>query len=333
METEYNSIVVDGNNLYHRCSSANQPHTTTVEGQQVRTGGVYGMLRSLKRIEQSYGSRHSRVFVIFDNSDSKHESRRSIDPEYKRNRSAESDGFYRGINILQEILLNYANHYYVVYKSGYEADDLVLPLLSLVRGWEGCVVEPFLLVSEDEDWARSISETVHWLTKKGSSRGKERIIDPTRFEALYGFAAREHSIELYKAFRGDGSDNIPPGVPRIREKALLEFINHSDSLEDLVQKLMRGYFDGKVTETWIENTKAAIPRLRLNYNLVSFDNTVTPEALWRTGVYPATFREKTLRSLYRALGLAPEFDPRITQKQKKGIDISDFFNFENLKRL
>jgi len=79
-----------------------------------------------------------------------------------------------------------------------EADDLVKPVLQhRLKG------KSVLLVSTDLDWAKEISEKVHWY------KSWNEVISPEQLSEKLDFHVTEASLVAYKAIYGDNSDNIP----------------------------------------------------------------------------------------------------------------------------
>lgn len=295
---KYSKVIIDGHNLYHRNYHANQNLTFTIEDQEIVTGGVYGFLRSLNKIRREYLSDAGEVYIVFDNSHSKVEARRRLSPDYKNNRSTMPRSFFRGIEFLQLILLRYENNQYVVYRHKYEADDLVEPILEQFSEYDRT-----LLVSTDLDWARSIRQNVHWLSR-------DTLYDPVSFQQEFGFHPTHSSVSLYKTFKGDPVDGIKNPIPRFPFDSLVEIMSKfSDiyevygAVEDSPEKL------ATVSEKWIEKLRdpEVKDQMYINWELVSFRGAEYSEI--EDAVYECAFSERkkaSLRALYTSLGFTPE---------------------------
>jgi hypothetical protein len=80
-----------------------------------------------------------------------------------------------------------------------------------------------LLVSDDMDWSRAISESVHWMVHKNR---QDIIYTKDNFYKEYGFYPGRDEVCLYKAIRGDIGDNILPGVKNIPESVVLSIVHY-----------------------------------------------------------------------------------------------------------
>jgi 5'-3' exonuclease len=77
----------------------------------------------IRSIERKHLSRYGEMYCIFDNTFSVHDRRKEIDPDYKSNREEQKDpSFYRGLDYLNNILMNFDDHFVVVKRPGSEAD-------------------------------------------------------------------------------------------------------------------------------------------------------------------------------------------------------------------
>lgn len=295
---KYSKIIIDGHNLYHRNYHVNKNLTFNVEGHTIITGGVYGFLRSLNMLKREYLSEAGQVYILFDNSHSKIESRRKLDPEYKNNRSELPKSFYRGVEFLQLILLRYDNDQFLVYRHSYEADDLVESIISQFSEYDRT-----LLVSTDLDWARSIRDNVHWLSK-------DTLYTPKSFEKEFSFPPSHSNVCFYKAFKGDPADNIKNPIPRFPFETLTDAImpQYRDVYE-LYEGIHSGSLRESIGENWVEKLKDSEVREQLyrNWELVAFEG--EPYSSIADAVFECSYSEKkkkSLGALYTLLGFQPK---------------------------
>lgn len=302
----YSKLIIDTSNVYMRAYSVGASMTYSMEdGTTMVTGGIYNFLRMVKSLENRFLKEGGSVYFLFDNSHSGIVRRKEIDPSYKSNRTRKDENFYRSIDLLQMILLNYKDSWYCVKKSGYEADDLVYPLTKEFSN------DDILLVSNDLDWFRGISERVHVAKYEKDESGKVDyvIYDSKLFERKMGFKPSVSSMVIYKSFRGDTSDNIPPGVPGIRTDSLISIISQCNSIKEVVEKA-----DAleNVSDTFRSKIKESSARLFLNEKLVSYQD--IPYRELKDDIYKGDFHPKMLHSLYKSLGFQIDrIDPRIRQ--------------------
>jgi len=317
---KYDKIFVDISNLYARgFYAANSMTSELDDGTSIITGGIYTSVKMIQRIEREFLSSLGDLFFIFDNVHSGDNKRKLIDPDYKKGRKPKEESYYRGLDILHNLLLNYKDNYVTVKRPGSEADDLVSPLIQEYTD------SSILLISNDMDWFRSISENIH----VAKYENKDYVIyDREKFYEKYEFYPTSDRICLYKSFRGDGSDDIPKGVPGIREKLLVKLVTTYNSLNDLFKDLDTASF---IPDTWKQKIEENKPRLRLNMKLVSFDNVPFEEL--KDYMYFSSYNPRILKSLYKSLGFKlSSFDPRVMSMFPDKKEESSFFEYETLPR-
>jgi hypothetical protein len=147
----YDVIIVDTHNLFYRnfyVHQKNKEFHITNGKKSLYSGGVYGSLLSIRKLEKLL-SENGKIVFVADNSSSIHLRRTVIDPGYKIKRTKQSDAVYKQIDCLVKILQSYKDGYKIYRVPEYEADDLVPHIIDL----EG-VEKKYLLVSTDLDLAR-----------------------------------------------------------------------------------------------------------------------------------------------------------------------------------
>ena len=307
---QFENIIVDSNNLYHRNFHTHKDLTTEVRGETVYTGGIFGFLISLRKIEKLYLKKGGTIYLCFDNMSSTDNQRKEIDPDYKANRVKKEPAFYRGIDYLQLILFNHSDHYKVIYKDAFEADDYVKPLVKNIGNKEDT-----LLVSNDLDWARALDDRVFWLKDNG-------ILTKDDFFEKHGYFPNENNLMIHKAFRGDKSDNIPNAVPRFPMKLIIKLMNDFDTLYDIFESLDKIEY---LTEKHKGEILKAKPRLILNYKLVGYIE-ISEEDLSEF-TKDCKFNPSILKSLYKSLNFQPaKVDVRVryVRPAKESIDFDSW---------
>ena len=322
---KYDHVLIDTSNFYMRAYAVNQDLTAELEdGTKIITGGIYTALRMANSVESKFLKEDGKMYFLFDNCYSGDNRRRLIDPDYKANRTKKDDSFYRSIDILHMLLLNYKDNWCCVQREGFEADDLVDPLVKTFPA-----DEEVLLVSNDMDWFRSITYYCHVAKYEMKDY---TIYRPVDFMEKYGFPASAENVIMYKTFRGDGSDNIPPGVPGMREKDLIRIINDYSNLSDFISKLASNMY---LTSGCKEKILANQSRLRLNEKLVDFQKMSENEIL--ESVVPSRFNAKILKSIYRSLNFQiAKIDPRVAKffdKEETPSSPNSFFKFDKANRI
>ena len=329
----YNYILVDVMNMYWRAYSANRNLTSELEdGTVLMTGGIYTSIKMIQKLERDYLEEGGLIYFLFEGSvmsiqdlpfevlSGARSLRKELDPEYKASREDRKvdPEFYQALNFLQILIQNHSDRYVSVQIPDMEADDLVQPLIK-----DFSDDDMILFVSEDLDWARSLSDNVHWLKKN-------EIITPIEFKEKFGFDCKPNSLEMYKAFRGDGSDNIPKGVSGLRENVLVQLVQDYSSLKEIFNNIDTIDY---LSQTWKEKIIENKARLRLNHKLIEFFP--IDSSYLKKFVFPSEYNPNTLYHVYSVLGFSIEkIDPnilkdvRIVEKREDG-----FFEYERPGRI
>lgn len=313
----YSKIICDVSNIFYKNYFTHKDLKTVVEGQEIETGGIYGFIKSLQKIQREYATPETDFFLLFDNMSSKDSARRDLDPDYKINRTKYNPSFYRAIDYLQLILLNYSEKFHTVLVEGYEADDLLPCVLSSFDKYD-----KVLVVSDDLDYARCLSENVVILQKG-------QIFDMASFEQEYGFAPTKEKVVMMKTLRGDKSDCIAPGLPGIRKEKLLYLINKYPNIYDLLRDAPTEV--ETIGQKYVDLLRENNSRLILNFQLVDFIG-ISFEYM-KEFIRDGSFNPQILRVLYKVLGFRiSDLDKRLMEHfpEKPAEDV--FFTFDKIKR-
>lgn len=267
MEYKFNRIIIDGNNLYHKCYSLSLKKYVDNKDIIIKET-INFFIKILNSYIKRFLGDKGYIYILWDNPVSKQKiritmdgsliERRKIDPLYKLNRKKQDGVFYRGIDYLRLYLLNYKSGIYDLQITNFEADDIVKSLIDYFK--EKQIRDRVLVISEDLDWARCFDKDVFWYSKN-------KVYDKDLFLNEYGYIPNEKNIVMYKTIRGDKSDYIPCGINNIKEKEVLKII---EEFED-VYCFLGNYFKlNYLSDIIKEKIRLNKNRLILNYQLVSF---------------------------------------------------------------
>lgn len=325
----YDNLVIDVNNYYHKSYHVHSDLTYEVGNKKVITGGIYGFIKSLQKFERELLKEDGHIYFLFDNPDSKYNMRQmSIDPTYKANRKKYSEPFYRGIDYLRLILMDYRDNCTIIYGTGLEADDLAPNVIKYIDKEEST-----LIISEDLDWARVLG----YEGKHVDLYQKKSIMNKKKFNERFNFIPTENNVILYKVIRGDTADNIPVGIPNIGTKLVEKLIGDYEDIFEVIENIdIIPYLN----DTWKKRIKDNKGRLRLNHQLVSF--IPVSDSYLKQFTFKSKFRPKNLLLLYKSLGFDPiKLDKRIERftidKNQKtpyneGEDKDSFFKVPEARR-
>jgi len=190
-------------------------------------------INAVEMLKKLYDS--EQVILLFDNHNSKDElkkafqasvgtTRKDIKETYKANRKKETNEFYESLNFIKYYFMIGEASYHTVQILKLEADDLVAPCLqTIVKD------DTALLVTNDSDWTRYLSDKIHYLPHEyGSPYDKED------FKTQYGFYPTEDKVVLYKILFGDSADHIPVLFPEIPVATRKMIVDDFESIFDLI---------------------------------------------------------------------------------------------------
>jgi 5'-3' exonuclease len=323
----YDSIIVDISNRYYAASSVGYKTIITLDdGSSLSVGGIYITLRGIQKLYHQFLAPGGSMFYLFDRTMPASQApageappvlRRLIDPDYKKSRKPREISFYRGLEMLYALLASYHDRSMLVGLDGYEADDFVKPIVDSLPS-----ETRVLLVSTDLDWCRVLNNRIDIL------RGKDLFM-VDNFLEKYGYDSSR--VILYKSFRGD-SDDVPSGVPGIREKDLIKIISEHNDLDDIKRSLSHLEY---LSDTWKLKIIEGWSRIQLNYKLVDFLPLSIADL--NASMVPCTFQPRALRAKYDMLGFNVEtLDPRVSSEDYARYDTkksSHFLVKRSMKRL
>lgn len=203
---KYDAILIDALNLLHRLKDQ-KSDPSLVSSKYVYKNLVIRYITFVTSLQEQYLADGGTVYFLLDHSPNKHDysktyrniGRKAISSKYKEGRAKESKEFYNSFDLIKYYYLANRPHYRTIQAQHLEADDLVKPVLEhyVKRG------ERSLLVTNDYDWTRYISEQVDWLPSlRDAPATVQDFIDDK------GYKPTEESVTLYKAVFGDRSDGI-----------------------------------------------------------------------------------------------------------------------------
>jgi DNA polymerase-1 len=295
--------IVDGKNLLWRNADAFSELTAHVDGEEIRTGGMYGFVAGLLRIRSRY---RAPIIVAWEGTDN---FRFKLWPDYKRKRVEDATPAQEELSrevVASEGRLNELLSYAGVrqyYGIECEADDVIATLATVLHGNDVEV----LIYTGDSD-LRQLAAPGITIIAPGYGGAGDKVYDYAAVAERYGVRPRQ--LPTLKALAGDTSDGIP-GLPGIGEKTaatLVETFGHMDAIIACACALP---LDSTHAERWpvaarfrdIVKRDAAKAKLFLQLTKVKTDVRVKP-------VPRALDREQVIRLLkaykFRSLSSAAE---------------------------
>lgn len=311
-QPKYSVLIIDLNNLYWRSVCSVLKNNLQKYTETKYSSILQDSINRINTLWKTYGYDSTQVYLVHDNPFSKINEREIIDPTYKHARKTKNIPplFYSISDKFIELLKYYHNNFYIVSCTGYEADDLILPLQQYI--YANNKQATILLISADLDWARCITETTHWYNYN-------IIYDINTFLINYKFKPSVQSICLYKCIKGDTSDCIPTAVLYLPEQILLHILHTYSSLDDVLSSLWK---DDVIPQKWKLAIKDSETQLKINWQLVNFlpfHNNI------EDCIYHSKENISMLKYLYSLYDL--EYDNRMVDTS------ADFFTRKKYKRV
>jgi len=218
-------LIIDANAIIHRAFHA-LPPLQTKKGEIVNA--VYGFclmfLKAINEIKPDY------VVACFDMKGPTF--RHTQFKEYKAKRLKAPDELYSQIDIVKRVLTAFSVPFFE--RQGYEADDLIATIDSLMKKKQISPKPEIVILSGDMDNLQLVSDNTKVYTmRKGLKDTILYGIDEVK-EKYDGLVPSQ--VVDYKALRGDPSDNIP-GITGIGEKTAIQILKDFGSLENLYKEI------------------------------------------------------------------------------------------------
>ena len=233
----YDALVIDSVNFAYRTFKIEGETPVRISKKTVYKDSICNFIDSVEDLKGKYLKSDGQVYLLFDNYFSRADlrsmymfaNRKELSESYKANRKKESKEFYNSLNFLRYFYLIGPEQYHTVRIDNLEADDLVKPLFEKIGVISGNTSA--LMVTNDLDWTRYLSDSVDWLPRLDETPEDVRMLSDK-----LGFKVNEKSIIAYKALFGDSSDNIK-GMVTHNSKNLEEFkglMEKCHSADDLI---------------------------------------------------------------------------------------------------
>ena len=209
-------LILDGNHIAYRAYYKFK-NLKTMDGKN--TAIVFGIPRIIESLIRKMMS-PDKVILVFDGGRSDH--RKDILPSYKARE--QKLGFDRDDFLEQREQAMYAMGNLglsIVYKRGFEADDLIALIIKKHPNYHK------IIVSGDKDFNQLISPDTDVFNV-----GKNITYNLVNFKKSLGF--EPHQTVDYLSLTGDSSDNIP-GYPGIGEKRAIDFLSKFGSIRNFLR--------------------------------------------------------------------------------------------------
>lgn len=262
--------VVDGKNLLWRNADAFSELTAHVDGEELRTGGMYGFVSGLLRVRSRY---RAPVIVAWEGENN---FRLKLWPQYKAKRNEDKTPAQEELarevvaseGRLNELLSHAGVRQY--YGVGCEADDVMATLTAVLRKASFDVV----LYTGDSD-LRQLAGPGVTIAAPGFGGAGDTIYTSKKVRERYGVTPRQ--LPALKALAGDSSDGIP-GLPGIGEKTAAALLSVFGTIDKAIVFAKMRDKDWPVAERFksVVSAGAETARLFLQLTTVKSDVKLKP---------------------------------------------------------
>lgn len=218
--TKRKPIFCDLNNLLYRAYYVFPPDRFK-SAQGLPNGHLFGLCQNIRTMDKL-------GYEIFLCEDSPCAWRRQLNEDYKANRDHSDSGthFYKDFPKIRDLISNLP-HAHTLQADGYEADDL---MYSGAKICSSLGIDCYIFTA-DKDLLQALDEHITVVTKVTLSGNEEIKLGSEEYNEK--FPVEPSKLPLYRAFKGDASDNIQPPVKRFPKDLMLDIIDELSSKGNL----------------------------------------------------------------------------------------------------
>lgn len=199
----YSNILVDCFNLYYREKDKVENTNPILIANH--------LIDTIENDIRIYQNKDKPLYLLFDpiplkdlgvDSTFKFQStRQKIDVNYKANRKKNDDLALDVLELVRKYFSHRGDSYIECLNDKYEADDYVASIIEDIKSSNS--IYSIALYTTDEDWARYLEKDIVIINK-----GFKDPMTVESFYEKYKFIPNVASVQMFKAFFGDPSDNI-----------------------------------------------------------------------------------------------------------------------------
>lgn len=198
-------------------------------------------------------------YEIFLCEDSPCNWRKELNEDYKANRNPSEGGteFWKDYPKIRDLISNLP-HAHCIRADNAEADDLMYTGAKICSG-QG--IDCFIF-SADKDLMQALDNHIK-IVHKVTLNGNEIVEYPSE-EYNEKFPVEPGKLPLYRAFKGDASDNLEPPVKRFPKDLIIDIVNYLYENKNLSDyKIVK-----KSHEKWLKQLIEAWPQYLTNYKMM-----------------------------------------------------------------
>lgn len=248
--TNRKPIFVDINNILYRSYYVFPPEKFK-SSQGLPSGHLFGLCQNIRTMDKLN-------YEIFLCEDSPCEWRHHLKEEYKSNR--ESLGFYKDFQKIRDLISN-LDHAHTLQSDMYEADDIMYSAAKICSELNrDCDI-----FTADKDLLQSLDEHITVVKKVTLKENEEIKYKSEEYNKL--FPVEPKKLAIYRAFKGDSSDNLEIPVKRLPKDLLLDLVDYLYENNSLANYQIKK----KSHEKWIKELINNWTNFLDNYNIMKLN--------------------------------------------------------------
>lgn len=220
--TDRKPVFVDLNNILYRSYYVFSPDRFKSH-QGLPNGHLFGLCQNLRTMDKL-------DYEIFLCEDSPCDWRKSLNEDYKSNRNPSEGGteFWRDYPKIRNLISDLA-HAHSLAAENYEADDIMYTAAKLCSNMN----RDCYIFSADKDLLQALDNHITIVHKITLSGNEEITYDSEAYNEK--FPVTPNKLPIYRAFKGDASDNLSTPVKRLPKDLILDLVDYlydNGSLKD-----------------------------------------------------------------------------------------------------
>lgn len=278
-------VFIDLSNIAYRSAFVFTPEKFKTS-QGIPNGHLFGICQNIKTLL-------TLNYEVYLCRDLQSNFRQQLNENYKANRHSEDNGIsiHELLNRTINPLISELQNVHVISRENYEADDM---MFSAAKHCSYNNIKCYIL-STDKDLCQSLDNNIT-IAHKFTLKGPQEVVTTDSDYYKKNFEdIKPWCLPLYRAFKGDASDNLEAPIKRFPKDLLKELCNEFDERDwqdNIAALLINHKCSKKSHEKWMNelvNSRDTFTKLYNNYRImklskVSFnieDETLADNAFYK----------------------------------------------------
>lgn len=257
-------VFIDLSNVAYRSQFVFTPDKFITQ-QGIPNGSLFGVCQNIKTLV-------STGYEVYLCRDLPVKFRNKLNENYKANREKEENSFniHKLLNEAITPLISLLDDVHVISQEGFEADDMMF------SGAKYCShnnIKSYILTT-DKDLCQALDDNVS-IAHKFTLDGPQEVItyDSEYYKKNFG-EVKPQCLPLYRAFKGDTSDNLEAPIKRFPKDLLIELCKEYEDMGfgvNIAKLLMNHKCSKKSHERWMDmlkQDKKVFIQLYNNFNIM-----------------------------------------------------------------